>query len=76
VNVIDPAPAIARQTERVLTDRGLCAYRNRVGHHQFFSTETIEKFRFILKTLVDVEDNAYQAQWHEDAPPIRLTAML
>jgi glutamate racemase len=76
INVIDPAPAIARQIDRVLTDRGLCAHPERAGQHQFFSTETTEKFRAILKVLVDVEDNAYQALWHEDTQPLRLTAML
>lgn len=67
VNVIDPAPAVARQTDRVLTDRGLCADRDRAGQHQFFSSGGVEKFRAILKTLVDVQENAYQAVWHEDA---------
>ncbi|HZY44130.1 MAG TPA: glutamate racemase, partial [Anaerolineae bacterium] len=76
INVIDPAPAIARQTDRVLKERGLGADRDRAGQYQFFSSETIEKFRAILKVLVDVEDNAYQAIWHVDAQPIRLTAML
>jgi glutamate racemase len=76
VNVIDPAPAIARQTDRVLKEHGLGADRDRTGQHQFFSSEAIEKFRAILKTLVDVEENAYQALWHAAAQPIRLTAML
>ncbi len=76
VNVIDPAPAIARQTDRMLREHGLGADRDRTGQHQFFSSDGVEKFRAILKTLVDVEDAAYQAAWHADAQPIRLTAML
>jgi glutamate racemase len=72
VNVIDPAPAIARQVDRVLRERGLSADRNRTGQHQFFSSGDLEKFRTILKTLVDVNRNANQAVWHKD----RLTAML
>jgi glutamate racemase len=76
VNVIDPAPAIARQAERVLRERGLSADQNRAGQHQFFSSGDFEKFRGILQMLVNVTDNAYQATWQTDTPPLRLTAML
>jgi glutamate racemase len=76
VNVIDPAPAIARQTDRVLRDRGQRADQSRIGQHQFFSSGDPEKFRAILKTLVAVEDYAYQAKWQADAQALRLTAML
>jgi glutamate racemase len=38
VELLDPAPAIARQTERVLTERGLLHQRSGAGHVRYGTT--------------------------------------
>jgi glutamate racemase len=76
VNVIDPAPAIARQTDRVLKDRNLTADSNRVGTHSYFTSGDVEGFRGILKTLVNMDGNIHQVIWHEDLLSMQLAAML
>jgi glutamate racemase len=51
VAVIDPAPAIARQTERVLAQRGLKADPAR-GHHVFYTSGDAAAFATMVRRLV------------------------
>lgn len=65
VTVIDPAPAIARQVQRVLEERGLSASRSNVGRHMFYSSGDPAAFKDILNRLVSVQGRALTATWYE-----------
>jgi glutamate racemase len=66
VNVIDPAPAIARQVDRVLHERGLLASAEQLGQHRFITSGDLERYRAILRVLVNVEAPVIHAQWSDD----------
>lgn len=52
VFILDPSPAIARQVERVLEQRGLRATRERPGRHVFFTSGNPEAFGRSLELLL------------------------
>jgi glutamate racemase len=66
VNVIDPAPAIARQVDRILRERGLQCDEDRAGAHHFITSGDLDRYRAILRALVNVEAPVIQAQWSDD----------
>jgi glutamate racemase len=66
VNVIDPAPAVARQVNRVLSERGLGAETDRTGQHQFITSGDHVAFRYVLNSLTNVEAEAATAHWQAD----------
>ncbi|MFN8595381.1 MAG: glutamate racemase [Anaerolineae bacterium] len=67
VNVIDPAPAIARQVNRVLTERGLCADSTRSGQAAFASSGPREEYQRILKLLVNVTTEPQRVEWLDES---------
>jgi glutamate racemase len=52
VAAIDPSPAVARQTVRVLARWGLEADRSRVGRHAFVTTGDADRFAVMAERLV------------------------
>lgn len=66
VTVIDPAPAIARQADRVLNERALSADRSRTGQPVFLTSGSIEAYRRILNRLVDVKAEPRQVAWDQE----------
>ena len=66
VNVIDPAPAIARQVDRVLNERGLLASAERVGQHRFITSGDRDRYQQTVRLLVNVEADVIRAQWSAD----------
>jgi glutamate racemase len=70
VNVIDPAPAVARQVDRVLEERGLQAKRDRAGAHTFITSGDLDRYQDILRLLVSVETPAQRAVWSADQPSL------
>jgi len=66
VSVIDPAPAIARQTSRVLAERGLSAPASRAGRHRFFTSGDRDVFRHLLDRLALVGGEIEAAMWQND----------
>jgi glutamate racemase len=52
VAVIDPAPAVARQTARVLARRGLEADRDRVGRRVFYTSSDATAFAAMVGRLL------------------------
>jgi glutamate racemase len=66
VNVIDPAPAVARQVDRVLRDRGLLCAADRIGQHRFVTSGDLDQYQRILRLLVNVETPGRRAQWSAD----------
>ncbi|CAG0933372.1 glutamate racemase [Thermoflexales bacterium] len=66
VNVIDPAPAIARQVDRVLRERGWDSSGEQPGRQTFITSGNLDRYQQILKMLVKVEANVSQASWSLD----------
>jgi glutamate racemase len=64
VEIIDPAPAVARQTGRVLAQRGWLADGGE-PRHAFYTTGSAERFGRALRELLRVEEPARRAAWVE-----------
>ncbi len=58
IDVIDPAPAIARQVKRVLSERSLLASADQHGQHSFVTSGERAAFERVLKVLVQIEAEA------------------
>jgi glutamate racemase len=69
INVIDPAPAIARQVDRVLRERRLQSDPERIGSHTFITSGDLDRFQEIMRLLVKVETPGRHAQWRVDQTP-------
>ena len=68
VSVIDPAPAVARQTRRVLTRRGEEAAGDRAGRHLFFTSGDAAAFGDMLDSLLPVHGGSGEVReirWQE-----------
>lgn len=52
VNVIDPGPAVARQTGRVLAQRGLETHDETPGNHRFYTTGEAKSLRRMIQYLM------------------------
>ncbi len=65
VTVIDPAPAVARQTERVLRQAGLLSRLAHTGDLLAFTTADPRRFSAIARRLLDLDLVARGARWHQ-----------
>jgi glutamate racemase len=66
IAVIDPAPAVARQTGRVLAQRGLGGGRDTAGHHRFYTTGDVAAFKEMIERLLPArgdQGEVRQATW-------------
>lgn len=77
VEIIDPAPAVARQVGRVLAQRGGLAEGTTPAEHRFFTTGRPDQFAAALQQLIGIEATVLQAQWkqrrlHQKGPDDRL----
>ena len=61
--VIDPAPAVARQTLRVLEERGLLNRQPEAGITRYFTTGDPAKFARVLPRLIGVQAQAQALRW-------------
>lgn len=52
VAILDPAPAVARQTMRVLQERGLLAQRARPGRRRYFTSGAVPRFAELVRRLM------------------------
>jgi glutamate racemase len=66
VGVIDPAPAVALQVERVLATMGLLAPWEKTGHIQTFTTGENEFFTHVIKQLLGRWLPVANAFWSDD----------
>jgi len=66
VKVIDPSPAIARQTGRVLAERGWGAPDSRMGRRVFYTSGNRDAFHRVLGQLVDADGPINVAVWRDD----------
>lgn len=67
INVIDPSPAIARQTGRLIDERQASAPKTRVGRHTFYTSGEREAFRAALERLLRSDGDVRVATWRGDA---------
>ncbi|MEP7285993.1 MAG: glutamate racemase [Chloroflexota bacterium] len=67
IEIIDPAPAVARQLGRVLAQRQLAHPAGAVGQVRYLTTGDADHMRFLIKTLLHEAEPAVEAvQWHND----------
>jgi len=64
VQVIDPAPAVARQTQRLLEARGWVSPGPQPGSVQLFTTGPREQMVGTLPRLIEEEYHVQVALWH------------
>ncbi len=66
IAVIDPAPAVARQTGRVLVRQGLAASQGQASSHVFYTSGDVAAFAAMIERLLSpVEKKARAVCWHE-----------
>jgi glutamate racemase len=66
VRVIDPAPAIARQAERLLTAQGLRNNSEKKGVLQIFTSGDVKTVRSVLLKLLNAEVEVKPAFWKNE----------
>lgn len=66
IDVIDPAPAIARQVNRVLSERGESAAADRSGRHRFMTSDDRAAFQTVLRQLVQIDADVEAVRWRDD----------
>jgi glutamate racemase len=67
VRVIDPAPAVAKQTARLLEASGM---RNKTGSRgdiKFYTSGDLEEFKFLLPTLLGESGEIQRVVWINDS---------
>ena len=63
VEIIDPAPAVARQAGRVLAQHGWLAVHDEPPYHTFYTTREPALFRSSLTSLLGLENGVHLATW-------------
>jgi len=63
VNVIDPAPAIARYLHRVLEQHGLLGPAGHTGRHLFYTSDDPVAYRHALERLAGQSGPVQMARW-------------
>lgn len=71
VNVIDPAPAVARQVERVLKEHGWQCAEDRSGEHHFVTSGDLDQYQQILWRLVNIATPGRRVVWSADRQSVR-----
>ena len=67
VRVIDPAPAVARQTRRLLETKGLKSASGSKGEMKFYTSGEPEKLRSLLPMLLEEVGDIRKVDWLEDS---------
>ena len=67
VRVIDPAPAVARQIERLLQTQGLRSSSGTIGDIKFYTSGDPNALRSLLPLLLGELGNIQKVQWLEDS---------
>jgi glutamate racemase len=65
VRIIDPAPAVARQVQRVLEQKELLSMKPHEGEVVYYTSGDVGKFRQTLITLTDEDGDVFHAEWDE-----------
>jgi glutamate racemase len=74
VNVIDPAPAIARHVQRVLTQAHLLSPRAAAGRHRYFTSGEPARFDVLFGRLVGGSVQARAARWSAEGRAVATVA--
>jgi len=65
VEIIDPAPAVARQVERVLVREGLLTGRTGQGHYTFYTSGDPSTLAWQLQQLVGIKTTVQAVTWRK-----------
>jgi glutamate racemase len=71
VTLIDPAPAVARQTVRLLSQHGLLAAPEQVGQARLFTTGDVERLAELVTRLLGYPLPVESAVWQGDLLTVR-----
>lgn len=64
VEIVDPAPAVARQAARMLAERGwLPSSDAQMPRHRFYTSAAPHRFQHALRELLGIEAQVEQAAW-------------
>jgi glutamate racemase len=63
VTIIDPAPAVARQTRKLLQQNALLRINNHLTEHQLITSASTSHLRTIARSLVGYTGPIYKAMW-------------
>ncbi len=74
VNVIDPAPAVARHVQRLLAAALLLAPADAPPQHRFYTSDTPAGMRQLLRQLVGVNATPLAARWDTRGELLEMTA--
>jgi glutamate racemase len=66
VQVIDPAPAVARQVGRLLQDHQIQNGRNQPGETRYITSGDPQKLRIMLKDLLGVDSEVEGVSWTDE----------
>jgi glutamate racemase len=66
VKVIDPAPAVARQTRRLLESHGLLVTEGTPGSLTFISSDDADRLAALAQRLIGASGSRRRAKWHDD----------
>jgi len=66
VKIIDPSPAVARQTKRILEQEGLLNPACHRGSYTFYTTGNPETFAALQKRLTDLPGETRGVHWSQD----------
>ena len=63
VEIVDPAPAVARQAIRVVTARGGLAVGAQAAAHRFYTSASPDRFQSALGNLIGLDAEVRRAVW-------------
>jgi glutamate racemase len=63
IQIIDPAPAVARQVHKVLKEQGLLSDRRRPGRHVLYTSGDVSSFTATMEMLLGTADGVRFAEW-------------
>ena len=66
VDVIDPAPAVARQVGKVLESRELRNFATGLPMPKLFTTGNLKQFKALIPKLIDFECIVQKAKWEHE----------
>ena len=69
VRVIDPAPAVAKQTERLLEAQGIRNESNTKGSIRFYTSGDVEQLKSLLPILFGELGDIQKVEWSTDSYP-------
>jgi len=65
VEIVDPAPAVARQAIRVVTARGGLAAGAQAAAHRFYTSASPDRFQSALGNLIGLDAEVRRAVWNK-----------